>query len=214
MASGKKFTVADILQKQAQLEDALMAMGTQAAIRLAPVLVTLTPQQRQRLNKEFADNNAEYQQKQVKVAMTPKGREKRLEEIVDRYEDWVGDLTAQQKQMVKTWLDGRGSMVALWAQERMARQQALLEVIQEAQDHGSAERAAVALKNYFVSLSNYRVADIQQLSAERRQQLAQLTASILNTLTPAQRDMLDAKLSDYANDFIELAGPDKTIAQQ
>lgn len=214
LASGKKFSVADILQKQAQLEDALMAMGTQAAIRLAPVLVTLTPQQRQRLNKEFADNNAEYQQKQVKVAMTPKGREKRLEEIVDRYEDWVGDLTAQQKQMVKTWLDGRGSMVALWAQERMARQQALLEVIQEAQDHGSAERAAVALKNYFVSLSNYRVADIQQLSAERRQQLAQLTASILNTLTPAQRDMLDAKLSDYANDFIELAGPDKTIAQQ
>jgi hypothetical protein len=177
-------------------------------------VVTLTPQQRQRLSKEFADGNAEYQQKQVKVAMTPKGREKRLEEIIDRYEDWVGDLTVPQKQMVKTWLDDRGSMVALWAQERMARQEALLVVIQEAQDHGSAERAAVALKNYFVSLSNYRVADIQQFSAERRQQLAQLTASILNTLTPTQRAMLDAKLTDYMNDFIELAGTNTAIAQQ
>jgi hypothetical protein len=205
LATGKKFTVADILQKQAVLEDALMAMGAQAAVRLAPVLVTLTPQQRQRLSKEFADNNAKYQQEQVKVAMTPKGREKRLEEVVDRYEDWLGDLTAQQKQLIKTWLDGRGSMVALWAQERMARQEALIDLIQEAQDHGSAERAAVALKNYFVSLSNYRVADIQQLSEERRQQLAQLTASILNSLTPKQRQMLDAKLADYANDFLELA---------
>jgi hypothetical protein len=214
LATGKKFTVADILQKQAQLEDALMAMGAQAAVRLAPVLVSLTPQQRQRLSKEFADNNDDYQQKQVKVAMTPKGREKRLAEITDRYEDWVGDLTAPQKQMVKNWLDGRGSMVALWAQERMARQEALLDVMQEAQDHGSAERAAVALKNYFVSLSNYRVADIQELSAERRQQLAQLTASILNSLTPVQRDMLDAKLTDYANDFIELAGPNSAIAKQ
>ncbi len=205
LATGKQFTVADVLEKQAQLEDALMAMGAQAAVRLAPVLVTLTPQQRQRLNKEFANNNAEYQQKQVKVAMTPKGREKRLEEVIDRYEDWVGDLTAPQKQMVKTWLDGRGSMVALWAQERMARQEALLELIQESQDHGSAERGAQALQAYFVSLSNYRVADIQKLSEERRQQLAQLTASILNSLTPKQRQMLDAKLADYANDFLELA---------
>lgn len=205
LATGKQFTVADVLEKQAQLEDALMAMGAQAAVRLAPLLVTLTPQQRQRLNKEFANNNAEYQQKQVKVAMTPKGREKRLEEVIDRYEDWVGDLTPSQKQLVKTWLDGRGSMVALWAQERMARQEALLELIQESQDHGSAERAAQALQAYFVSLSNYRVADIQKLSEERRQQLAQLTASILNSLTPKQRQMLDAKLADYANDFLELA---------
>jgi hypothetical protein len=205
LASGKQFTVADILQKQAVLEDALMAMGTQAAIRLAPVLVTLTPQQKQRLSLEFAENNAKYQQEQVKVAMTPKGREKRLEEVVDRYEDWLGDLTAPQKQLIKTWLDGRGSMVALWTQERMARQEALLDLIQESQDHGSAERAAQALQAYFVSLSNYRIADIQKLSVERREQLAQLTASILNTLTTSQRRMLDAKLTDYADDFVELA---------
>jgi hypothetical protein len=205
LASGKQFTVADILQKQAVLEDALMAMGTQAAIRLAPVLVTLTPQQKQRLSLEFAENNTKYQQEQVKVAMTPKGREKRLEEVVDRYEDWLGDLTAPQKQLIKTWLDGRGSMVALWTQERMARQEALLDLIQESQDHGSAERAAQALQAYFVSLSNYRIADIQKLSVERREQLAQLTASILNTLTTSQRRMLDAKLTDYADDFVELA---------
>jgi hypothetical protein len=205
LATGKKFTVADILQKQAVLEDALMAMGAQAAVRLAPVLVTLTPEQKQRLSKEFAENNADYQQNQVKVAMTPKGKAQRLEEVIERYEDWLGDLTAQQKQLIKTWLDGRGPMVALWAQERMARQEALLDVIEEAQDHGSAERAALALKAYFVSLSDYRVADIQQLSEARRLQLAQLTASILNSLTPSQRDMLDAKLTDYANDFVELA---------
>jgi hypothetical protein len=205
LASGKQFTVADILQKQAVLEDALMAMGTQAAVRLAPVLVTLTPEQKQRLSKEFAENNADYQQNQVKVAMTPKGKAQRLEEVIERYEDWLGDLTAQQKQLIKTWLDGRGPMVALWAQERMARQEALLDVIEEAQDHGSAERAALALKAYFVSLSDYRVADIQQLSEARRLQLSQLTASILNSLTPSQRDMLDAKLTDYANDFVELA---------
>jgi len=214
LATGKQFTVPDILQKQALLEDALLAMGAQAAVRLAPILVSLTPQQRQRLSKEFADNNADYQQKQAKVALAPKGQEKRLEEIVDHYEDWLGDLTAQQKQLIKTWLDGRGLMVALWAQERMARQEALLNLIQEVQDHGSAERAAGALQAYFISLSNYRIADIQKLSEERRQQLAQLTASILNSLTPSQRRMLDAKLTDYANDFIELVGPNTAIAKQ
>jgi len=205
LKTGKQFTVDDILQKQAVLEEALMAMGAQAAVRLAPVLVTLTPQQRQRLSQEFAEKNAEYQEDQVKVAMTPKGQEKRLEEVIDRYEDWLGDLTLPQKQLIKTWLDNRGRMVALWAQERMARQEALLDLIQESQDHGSAERAAQALQAYFVSLSNYRVADIQKLSVERRVQLAQLTASILNSMTPAQRRMLEAKLTDYADDFVELA---------
>ena len=180
-------------------------MGAQAAVRLAPLLVTLTPEQRRRLSQEFAEKNAKYQEEQVKVAVTPKGQEERLEEVIDRYEDWLGDLTLTQKQMTKTWLDNRGRMVALWAQERMARQEALLDLIQESQDHGSAERAAQALQAYFVSLSNYRVADIQKLSVERRVQLAQLTASILNSMTPAQRRMLEAKLTDYANDFIELA---------
>jgi hypothetical protein len=205
LKTGKQFTVDDILQKQAVLEEALMAMGAQAAVRLAPVLVTLTPEQRRRLSQEFAEKNAEYQEEQVKVAMTPKGQEERLEEVIDRYEDWLGDLTLAQKQLIKTWLDNRGRMVALWAQERMARQEALLDLIQESQDHGSAERAAQALQAYFVSLSNYRVADIQKLSVERRGQLAQLTASILNAMTPVQRRMLEAKLTDYANDFIELA---------
>jgi hypothetical protein len=205
LKTGKQFTVDDILQKQAVLEEALMAMGAQAAVRLAPVLVTLTPEQRRRLSQEFAEKNAEYQEEQVKVAMTPKGQEERLEEVIDRYEDWLGDLTLAQKQLIKTWLDNRGRMVALWAQERMARQEALLDLIQESQDHGSAERAAQALQAYFVSLSNYRVADIQKLSVERRVQLAQLTASILNSMTLAQRRMLEAKLTDYANDFIELA---------
>jgi len=205
LKTGKQFTVDDILQKQAVLEEALMAMGAQAAVRLAPVLVTLTPEQRRRLSQEFAEKNAEYQEEQVKVAMTPKGQEERLEEVIDRYKDWLGDLTLAQKQLIKTWLDNRGRMVALWAQERMARQEALLDLIQESQDHGSAERAAQALQAYFVSLSNYRVADIQKLSVERRVQLAQLTASILNSMTLAQRRMLEAKLTDYANDFIELA---------
>ncbi len=205
LKTGKQFTVDDILQKQAVLEEALMAMGAQAAVRLAPLLVTLTPEQRRRLSQEFAEKNAKYQEEQVKVAVTPKGQEERLEEVIDRYEDWLGDLTLTQKQMTKTWLDNRGRMVALWAQERMARQEALLDLIQESQDHGSAERAAQALQAYFVSLSNYRVADIQKLSVERRVQLAQLTASILNSITPAQRRMLEAKLTDYANDFIELA---------
>ena len=205
LKTGKQFTVDDILQKQAVLEEALMAMGAQAAVRLAPVLVTLTPEQRRRLSQEFAEKNAEYQEEQVKVAMTPKGQEERLEEVIDRYKDWLGDLTLAQKQLIKTWLDNRGRMVALWAQERMARQEALLDLIQESQDHGSAERAAQALQAYFVSLSNYRVADIQKLSVERREQLAQLTASILNSMTPTQRRMLEAKLTDYANDFIELA---------
>ncbi len=205
LKTGKQFTVDDILQKQAVLEEALMAMGAQAAVRLAPVLVTLTPEQRRRLSQEFAEKNAEYQEEQVKVAMTQKGQKERLEEVIDRYEDWLGDLTLAQKQLIKTWLDNRGRMVALWAQERMARQEALLDLIQESQDHGSAERAAQALQAYFVSLSNYRVADIQKLSVERRVQLAQLTASILNSMIPAQRRMLEAKLTDYANDFIELA---------
>lgn len=212
LASGKRLTAQDILQKQALLEDALMAMGAQAAVRLAPVLVTLTPAQRQRLSNEFADNNADYQQKQVKVADTPAGRKKRLDEVVERYEDWLGDLTPAQIQLIKQWLDSRGPMVALWAQERMARQEALLNLIQESQDHGSAEQAATALKAYFVSLTDYRVADIRQMSAERREQLATLTVNILNSLTPAQRNMLDAKLLDYAEDFEELAGPEAVIA--
>lgn len=214
LSSGMTFTPDDILKRQDMLEDALLAMGAQAAVRLAPVLVTLTPEQRNRLKQEFAKSNTEYQQKQVNMANTPDGQKKRLEEITDRYADWIGDLTPGQTRMIKQWVDGRGPAVALWAQERMARQEALLILIEQAQEHGSPQQAALALNAYFVSLTDYRVTDVKELSQQRRQQLAQLTAQILNSLTPSQRRMLDAKLLDYARDFEELAGPEARVAQR
>jgi hypothetical protein len=197
------FTASELLEKQAQLEQTLLVMGQESAYRLAPLILTLSESQRQRLQSRFDRANAKYARENLE---DPEAAQvKRVENVIERYTEWLGELTPQQQQTLRQWLEAQPSAAQLWAQERLARQQALLQLLADAQDLPSAEVAAQELNNYFQSLSRYRIADLQAERESRQLALAELTATMLNSMTPAQRLHLRDKLLSYASDFEALS---------
>jgi len=202
----KTLTVDDILQKQDRLQAALLTLGQESAVRLAPLVLTLNPEQKDRLRERFDDGNRDYA---LENQRSPKKMEaERRERFVKQYERWLGDLTRDQMRTLDQWLLSQPNNSQLWGQERIARQEALLILLAQAKESGSAQQAAVALHDYFQSLSRYRIAELQTQRKGRQTALATLTADLLNQMTPAQRSELQSKLLGYAQDFETLSRRD------
>lgn len=198
------FTVPEILEKQQMFENDLLVIGQRSALHLAPLVLTLTPEQREQLSGEFEASNEEYAEENL--GDSSQTLEERKERFEERYERWLGTLTDAQTQTLNDWLARQPDTATLWGRERVARQQALLEILAQAQSAPSAEQAAVALHEYFQSLSRYRVTALQAQREPRLVALAELTVSLLNQMTDRQRRFLQKTLRDYANDFEELSG--------
>jgi hypothetical protein len=198
-----QFTADELLQKHRQLEAALLVSAERAAFRLAPLVLTLTPRQRERLRNEFTESNAKYTEDYLQDPI--KARETRLERSEDSYSDWFGSLTEQQVKILQSWLRNEPSRAAIWLQERMTRQKTFMTILEQARDFPSAEVAAQSLHDYFQSLSRYRVAQLKPELDVRLRSLAQLTAELLNSLTAQQRRHLQERLLDYASDFEALS---------
>ena len=197
------FTVQELLGKQTVFEDALLVVAERSAYRLAPLVMTLTPKQQTRLQERFKKSNEEYAEENLADS---RGAEKeRLERYTDRFEEWLGPLTKGQEAILSAWLTSQPSRAQLWGQERMARQQALLNLISDARDTPSAEQAAISLHDYFQSLSRYRIPALQSQRETRLRDLAQLTADMLNSMTTRQRQHLKETLLEYASDFESLS---------
>jgi len=203
LAEPHTFTAAEVLEKQAVFQDAMLSMAQQSALRLAPLLLTLTPEQQKRLESRFEKSNRDYAKDHLRDPA--QSEEQRRERFTDRFENWLGPLNPPQKTTLDQWLKSNPSGAALWSQERQARQQALIALMVQARSQPSAQEAAQSLHDYFQSLANYRVSELQSQQPERQQSMATLTADLLNQMNDRQRQHLRKKLQSYAQDFDELA---------
>jgi hypothetical protein len=197
------FTTDELLAKHRELEGMLLKAGEQSAFHLAPLVLTLTKEQRERLREEFEQSNAEYAEEFL--AEGEAAQRDRLERFQERYEQWLGPLTDSQDQRLRQWLAEQPSRAAQWGDQRIVRQQALLKLLADARTHLSAEEAARDLHNYFQSLSRYRVAEVQPELGTWLPTLAAFTADMLNSMTDQQRKHLREELLDYAADFEALS---------
>jgi len=206
VASGHRFSVEDVLKGQQQIEQELLRIGSQIAAEITPVVQGLTPRQIEHLKAKLEKSNREYQNKYLSASMTEARRKKeRLEELEERYENWLGKLTKAQKARLSSVVDRQLFGPMLWSQERQARQRAMLSLIAESRSM-SAEQIQRAWKSYFDSLSTYRVPELESRRPVIRSAWAEVTADMLNMMTEQQREFLQRKLLGYANDFQVLLG--------
>ena len=206
VASGHRFSVEDVLKGQQQIEQELLRIGSQIAAEITPIVQGLTPRQIEHLKAKLEKSNREYQNKYLSASMTEARRKKeRLEELEERYENWLGKLTKAQKARLSSVVDRQLFGPMLWSQERQARQRAMLSLIAESRSM-SAEQIQRAWKSYFDSLSTYRVPELESRRPVIRSAWAEVTADMLNMMTEQQREFLQRKLLGYANDFQVLLG--------
>jgi len=205
------FTAGEVLGIQEQVEQALEVIGQRAAKQLAGLMVTLTPKQQKRLLEQFASENKEYFDEYLKNPNSEATRKNHHKRALKRFEDWLGTLTTAQQTLITGLSDQRTKVFLAWGDERVLRQKGLLTVLEQ-QQGGNPVQAESALSSYLSSLKLYREPSLASQQAQLRQEWAEATAEVLNSLTVEQKVYLKKKLVGYAQDFASLTS--KRVAQQ
>ena len=201
--STKPYSVSEVLEIQQQIEQALQVIGAQASAQLAGIVVTLTPKQQERLRAQFESDNKDYADEYLKNPESEATRKTNHKRSIKRFEDWLGSLTRDQETRLTDLSDKRAKVFVAWNDERKLRQQALLDILEE-QRGKEPQQAELALAVYLNSLSNYREPALAEQKVQLRQDWAEVTAQILNSLTAGQKTYLKKQLTGYANDFASL----------
>lgn len=210
LSNPEPFTGPEILTIQETIEQQLQTVGTRAAVQLAPLLVTLGPQQVKQLKSKFKEGNADYYADFLKNPASASNIKKRHARLTKRFEEWLGTLSPQQRNILIAVSDNRAPITEAWFAERTLRQQALIQLI-ETQRGASPAHAQQALEDYLKSLSQYREPLLIAQRDKLRLEWAQATADILNRASPEQKKFLQKKLRGYAQDIAAITT--KRIAQ-
>lgn len=203
LSKPEPFTGAEILVAQETIEQQLQTLGTRAALQLAPLLVTLGPQQIKQLESKFKEGNAEYVSDFLNNPESPSNINKRHARLTKRFEEWLGSLSPQQKNILIAVSDKRAPIIEAWYAERNLRQQAFIQLI-EAQRNAPPAQAQQAFEDYLQSLNRYREPMLNNQRDTLRLEWAQATAEVLNIASPEQKISLQKKLRSYAQDFAAL----------
>ena len=203
LSKPEPFTGQEVLVIQETIEQQLQTLGTRTAFQLAPLLVTLGPQQIKQLQSKFKEGNEEYFSDFLKNPESPSNIKKRHARLIKRFEDWLGTLSTQQRNILITVSDKRAPIIKAWYTERILRQQVLLELIQT-QRNAPPAQAQQAFEDYLQSLSRYRESMLSDQRDTLRLEWAQATAEILNIANSEQKKYLQKKLRGYAQDFAAL----------
>jgi hypothetical protein len=195
----------DVLAFQQTVTEQLMRVGEQAAPDLAGLALTLTPAQVDHLAAKLAKDRAEARREFLKIAGS-QTLDERVQAYAERAQSWLGSLSKEQLEMVRSALTAGPSGPQLWMEERERRQRDLVALLRTIVDEKPSELiAADWLRVYFAQLAQPADEARRARVQENRRNNAQLIAQLINTATPAQMAALASKLRGYAQDFNALA---------
>ena len=176
-------------------------LAAYAAPELAAVLATLTPPQFDRLNKKFAESDAEYAKKHLKggEAEQRKRRDKRNLELM---REWFGDLSDEQETQIKIASGKLPLLYELRLQNRRRRQGEFVALLKGSRSHAELEPK---LKHWLTEWDEGAFPEYRQLSELHRELYIQMLLELDRSLTPAQRAHAVARFHEFAEIFKALA---------
>ncbi len=201
-------TPAAICAWQADGERRLDAALDVAAPAAAELILALTPEQLQHIERRMA-KTAEEMRADFLQTDPAERRAKSLERTVERFEMLYGRLDAAQRQRLAALLAASTFDAERWLDERRARQREMLQAMASASTAGrnAADRGAALLQaQAAVHLIVDRTArspraDYRAYQQRLTQDNCALVASMHNTMTPAQRQNARAKLKGWEDDL-------------
>lgn len=189
-------TATQVAAWRRELLDGWEPLARQLAPAVAELAVTLRPEQLDHLRGALARANEKAAAKYY-PADPAKRPTARYRSLVNRTQSFLGEASDAQKAAIHQSLPAALEQARLWWQARLARQQAVVDLLEalalEKPAPAEAERRARAvLVGLFDAAGDGGDTDI-------------LTARLLTLATPEQRDHLVSSLRDYRNDFRLLA---------
>jgi hypothetical protein len=117
-------------------------------LKSVPDLVDLArsvkPEQIDNMEKKFAKNNADYRKKFMSGDFDHR-KEVRYDKAMDQFKLWFGSFSREQEAQIRRLSDARPLDNDIWLQERMRRQQRIIETVRKIQAEKLGKEAATPL---------------------------------------------------------------------
>jgi len=200
--AARGITAADVAWGLANVRARYRKFAVKAAEDVAPVLVTLSPDQIGVLERKFEDNNAKYQKDFLPGddALRRRAQGKRM---LERFRDFAGELTPDQEARIELFVLAHQRHVELRFEDRRQWQR---EVVAAIRTHRDARDLGATLAEIFSEPERRRTEAFIRNDRAWDDDLGQLIVELDRSLSPKQRAHVVGRLSDYAKDFAALAG--------
>ncbi len=198
-------TAAELLWAWENVKGRYRRMAAYAAPELAAVLATLTQDQFDRLEKKFAESEAEFTKKFLRggEAEQRKRRDKRNLELM---REWFGDLSEEQVAQLRRASAGLPLVYELRLQNRRRRQGEFLATLKK---YRSPAELEPRLKHWLTEWEEGASPAYLLLSEQHQTLYVQMLLELDRGLSPAQRVHAVTRLHEYAEIFKSLAEQDK-----
>ncbi len=176
--------------------------AARAATEAAPLLATLSPEQIAGIERKFARDDAKYEDEWL-GGSTERRERRAAKRLIDRFEEWTGDLTAEQQERIRQFVKSHPRDAQLRLDERRRWQHAAVELVRR---YRKPDELAPRLARLFGDPDSGR--SPEYLSEARRWEadLAQLVVAVSHSLTPQQQEHVLQRIDRYAGDFRALEG--------
>ena len=188
--------------------DEMVALWDVMLIRLAddaaPLLASLTLEQRQELFENLEHDNEEIWEEYA--GSTPELRRARRSKTTMRVlQRFMGRLTDDQRVSVRAAVDGMHDVAEEWLERRRAWQARFREVLESGT--AGAEFSA-AMRDLALRPDQFDSVEYRRKVTENRQLIFRMLADLSGRMTTAQRDRMGRKLREYATDLDSLTRQD------
>lgn len=194
-------TEAQVSQHISSMEILWQPLADKINQEMADLLPLLDAEQRDELFASIDDKNEDFYQEYIEIDAEER-IEQYTDEMLDFFDNWLGELSEQQQRDVESAAYGVRSGAELRLQERKHWQQNIQKILQSSD---TSETKSERLGTFFANFKIEENAELAAVNKINSQVFSQLTVRIVKNLTADQKQYFIDKTNDYIRIFTELA---------
>ncbi len=175
----------------ALMKERILVLMDSASDETADLLLSLTPEQIDGMEKRMEKNNRRWEKKDADEESVSK---KRTERVRDRVEDWIGRLTTSQSEWVMQYAAQMPSSTAHWLEHRRWRQKHLLQILRSRVETAEKKKA---IERWVTRPEDGRSEEYIKVDEDMREAWIRFIVELDRRLEPFQRKLLLENLTKY-----------------
>jgi hypothetical protein len=173
----------------------------------AEIVLTLTPQQIQNIERRYAKINEEFNDEHLQRDESRRLK-KSIKRTIERAEFFYGDLDKAQQALITEWVTRSPYDVNIWNAERHRRQQDLVQVLRRLNaDNATQDKAQAALRAYLERIYSSPNENYRKYAEQVWVYNCAFVANLHNTTSVSQRKHAAKKLKDWESEILRLVPP-------
>lgn len=199
-------TQAELLGDYHEIKARSERLALKAAPELADLARSMTPEQIGNLEKKFASNNDKFRKKFLR-GDTVDRQEVRYKKAMEQFELWFGDFSREQEAALRKASDARPLDNQVWFEERMRRQEIILQLLRKVHSEKLGKEATVALVNHVIRdiFDRFEAPERKAFFDAYTNGTIQMILTAVRIATPAQKEHAHKRMQGWIDDFNALA---------